>query len=261
MTPIEELIDVMSRLRDPETGCAWDVAQTFDTIAPYTIEEAYEVADAIARNNMPDLQDELGDLLLQVVFHSQMAKEQNTFAFDDVANSIVAKLIRRHPHVFGDGSIADADEVKAVWENEKARERAAKGANDDQSALAGIAQALPALMRAEKIQSRAARVGFDWPDVQPVWGKLAEEIEEVREAVASKATTAIEDEVGDLLFTVVNLARHLKIDPETALTRSSTKFEKRFRRVEVLATGQEAELSEMDLTSLDALWDRAKKEI
>lgn len=249
----------MSRLRDPETGCAWDIKQTFATIAPYTIEEAYEVADAIARNNMPDLQDELGDLLLQVVFHSQIASEQDTFAFDDVAKSIVAKLIRRHPHVFGETSVTDADEVKEVWEHEKARERAAKAA-DDQSALAGIAKALPALIRAEKIQSRAARVGFDWPDVQPVWGKLNEEIAEVHEAVLSQNALAIEDEMGDLLFTVVNLARHLGVDPEAALTRSSAKFEKRFRRVEELAVDQQASLSDMTLGALDALWDKAKKD-
>jgi len=251
----------MSRLRDPDTGCAWDIKQTFETIAPYTIEEAYEVADAIARNNMPDLQDELGDLLLQVVFHSQIASDQNSFVFDDVANSIVAKLIRRHPHVFGDDSITDADEVKAVWENEKARERAAKGIDEDQSALAGIAHALPALIRADKIQSRAARVGFDWPDVQPVWGKLAEEIDEVREAVDNEDAAAIKDEVGDLLFTVVNLARHLNIDSEAALTSSSAKFEKRFRRVEDLAKAQDTIMNDMDLVALDALWDRAKQEV
>lgn len=250
----------MSRLRDPDTGCAWDIKQTFATIAPYTIEEAYEVADAIARNDMPDLQDELGDLLLQVVFHSQMASEQSAFTFDDVVDSIVAKLIRRHPHVFGNGSITNADDVKAVWEAEKARERAAKSSNEDRSALADIALALPALMRADKIQSRAARVGFDWPDIEPVWGKLAEEIDEVREAVASEDVTAVEDEMGDLLFTVVNLARHLRIDPETALARSNAKFEKRFRRVEALVQTQESEMTEMPLTELDALWDQAKKD-
>ena len=249
----------MAQLRHPETGCAWDVKQTFASIAPYTIEEAYEVADAIARDNLSDLQDELGDLLLQVVFHSQMATEQNAFNFDDVANSIVTKLIRRHPHVFGDASIADADEVKSVWENEKAKERAAKGVDEDQSALAGIALALPALMRAEKMQSRAARLGFDWPDVEPVWEKLFEEINEVRDAVALKNDAAIQDEIGDLLFTVVNLSRHLKVDPEQALMQSNAKFEKRFRRVEVLAQAQDSKMSEMDLAALDALWDEAKQ--
>ncbi len=248
----------MSRLRNPETGCAWDIKQTFTSIAPYTIEEAYEVADAIARNSMPDLQDELGDLLLQVVFHAQMAKEQNAFVFEDVANNIVAKLIRRHPHVFGDGSISDAEEVKAIWEAEKARERSEKSASGDQSALAGIAIALPALMRAEKIQSRAARVGFDWPDVSPVWDKLSEEIKEVHEAVDNKDALAIEDELGDLLFTVVNLARHLKVDPESALTNANAKFEKRFRRVEELADSEQQSMSDMGLPALDALWEKAK---
>jgi len=251
----------MSRLRDSETGCAWDIKQTFQSIAPYTIEEAYEVADAIARNNMPDLQDELGDLLLQVVFHSQMASEAGTFSFDDVTAGIVAKLVRRHPHVFGDTTVVSAEEVKAVWENEKARERAAKNVNEDQSALAGIAKALPALMRAEKVQSRAARVGFDWPDVQPVWSKLTEEIEEVKEALASENAEAIEDEIGDLLFTVVNLARHLQVDPETALRRSSSKFEKRFRRVETLALQEKKAMSAMELDGLDALWEQAKKDL
>lgn len=250
----------MSRLRDPETGCAWDIKQTFDTIAPYTIEEAYEVADAVARNDMPDLQDELGDLLLQVVFHAQMASEQNTFTFDDVARSIVDKLIRRHPHIFGDRTITDANEVKAMWEEVKASERAAKNPNDDQSALAGIAIAMPALIRAEKIQSRAARVGFDWPDVEPVWAKLNEEIGEVREAVRTDKKEAVEDEIGDLLFTVVNLARHLRVDPEAALARSNAKFVKRFRHVELLAQVEQSDVSDMSLAALDALWDKAKKD-
>lgn len=250
----------MSRLRDPETGCAWDIKQTFDTIAPYTIEEAYEVADAVARNDMPDLQDELGDLLLQVVFHAQIASEQNTFTFDDVARSIVDKLIRRHPHIFGDRTITDANEVKAMWEEVKASERAAKNTNDDQSALAGIAIAMPALIRAEKIQSRAARVGFDWPDVEPVWAKLNEEIGEVREAVRTDKKEAVEDEIGDLLFTVVNLARHLRVDPEAALARSNAKFVKRFRHVELLAQVEQSDVSDMSLAALDALWDKAKKD-
>jgi len=250
----------MSQLRDPNTGCAWDLKQNFASIAPYTIEEAYEVADAIARNNLPDLQEELGDLLLQVVFHSQMAQEQAAFGFDDVANGIVAKLIRRHPHIFSNAKFDSPEDVKAAWEAEKARERAEKNRSDDDSALAGVAVALPALTRADKMQQRAARVGFDWPDVRPVWDKLSEEINEVREAVASDNTSAVEDEIGDLLFTVVNLARHLSIDPEVSLTRSTAKFEKRFRRVEQLAASQNNELNTLDLPALDALWDRAKKE-
>lgn len=259
LSPIEELINVMSQLRDPDGGCAWDLKQTFASIAPYTIEEAYEVADAIARNNLPDLQDELGDLLLQVVFHSQMANEQSAFDFDDVANSIVAKLIRRHPHIFSDAKYTSPEEVKAAWENEKARERAEKGVDHDASALAGVALALPALTRADKIQSRAARVGFDWPDVEPVWGKLEEEAVEVREAIAAGDTAAIEDELGDLLFTAVNLARHLKVDPEVALSRATHKFEQRFRRVEQLADQRGERLSELDLAGLDALWDSVKQ--
>jgi len=219
LPPIEELIRVMARLRDPSDGCAWDLKQNFASIAPYTIEEAYEVADAIARNHLPDLQEELGDLLLQVVFHSQMAHEQSAFNFDDVANGIVAKLIRRHPHIFSDKKFDNPEDVAAAWEAEKAREREQKKQSEDTSALAGIALALPALIRAEKVQKRAARVGFDWPDVQPVWEKLAEEITEVQQAVANDNANAVEDEIGDLLFTVVNLARHLSVDPEASLTR------------------------------------------
>lgn len=248
----------MSRLRHPETGCAWDLKQTFASIAPYTVEEAYEVADAIARQHLPDLQDELGDLLLQVVFHAQMASEQGAFDFNDVAKGIVDKLVRRHPHIFGDTKLDSPEAVKAAWENVKAQERAEKAVNKDVSALAGIALALPALLRADKIQSRAARVGFDWPEVAPVWSKLDEEIAEVHEAVASKNSRAVEDEIGDLLFTVVNLARHLDVDPEVALTQANAKFEKRFRQVEVLADNQGVKLEELGLAELDALWNDVK---
>ena len=250
----------MAKLRDQEAGCAWDLKQNFASIAPYTIEEAYEVADAIARNNLADLQEELGDLLLQVVFHSQMAQEQSAFSFDDVARGIVAKLIRRHPPIFSDAKFDNPEDATAAWEAAKAQERAQKNQTDDVSALADVALALPALSRADKIQQRAARVGFDWPDVQPVWDKLNEEISEVCEAIASEDTAAVEDEIGDLLFTVVNLARHLKVDPEVSLTRSTGKFEKRFRRVEQLAAEQNSQMNELDLTALDALWDRAKKD-
>lgn len=253
----------MAQLRDPETGCAWDIKQTFQTIAPHTIEEAYEVADAIERNNLTDLKEELGDLLFQVIYHSQMASEQGAFVFDDVASAVAAKLVSRHPHVFGDTKAMNADEVKAIWEAQKAKERAANPQNEDASALASITRALPALMRAEKMQSRAAQVGFDWPDVKPVWSKLDEEIAEVREAVANEDQSAVEDEVGDLLFTVVNLARHLKVDPEAALAKSSRKFEQRFRQVEVLAQALSnddtpVDLKAMDLNALDALWEKAK---
>lgn len=248
----------MAQLRDPDGGCSWDLKQNFASIAPYTIEEAYEVADAIARNNLTDLREELGDLLLQVVFHSQMAQEQHAFSFDDVARGIVAKLVRRHPHIFSDATFDNPEDVKAAWEAAKARERAEKNQSSDDSALADVALALPALSRADKIQQRAARVGFDWSDVQPVWDKLNEEISEVHEAVASNDAVAMEDEVGDLLFTVVNLARHLKIDPEVSLTQSTAKFERRFRRVEQLAAEQNSDLNGLDMAALDALWDRAK---
>ncbi|HTI31402.1 MAG TPA: nucleoside triphosphate pyrophosphohydrolase [Sphingomonas sp.] len=237
----------MRILRDPEYGCPWDVAQTFATIAPYTIEEAYEVADACERGDMVALKDELGDLLLQVVFHSRMAEEAGDFAFDDVAMGVADKLIRRHPHVFDD---APRDSGHAQWEVIKAAERAK---SDDQSALAGVALALPALMRAEKLQKRASRVGFDWPDISGPRAKIIEELAEVEAAVDHDAR---EDEIGDLLFAVVNFARHLKIDPEIALRRSNAKFERRFRKVEEFG---EASLAGQSIEQLDALWERAKR--
>ncbi|CAM3238102.1 Nucleoside triphosphate pyrophosphohydrolase [Sphingomonas antarctica] len=245
-TPLDPLRAVMVKLRDPETGCPWDVEQTFATIAPYTIEEAYEVADACERDDMAALKDELGDLLLQVVFHSRIAEEAGLFAFDDVAAGVADKLIRRHPHVFGD---APRDTGHAQWEVIKAAERAK---SDDQSALAGVALALPALMRAEKLQKRASRVGFDWPDASGPRAKVIEELAEVEAAIDQDAR---EDEIGDLLFAVVNLARHMKIDPEIALRRANGKFERRFRQVEHLA---EQPLAGQPIEALDALWNRAK---
>jgi nucleoside triphosphate diphosphatase len=245
--PLDRLLAVMRRLRDPETGCPWDVEQTFATIAPYTIEEAYEVADACERGDMAALKDELGDLLLQVVFHSRIAEEAGAFAFDDVAGGVADKLIRRHPHVFGD---ALRDSGHAQWEVIKAAERAK---SDDQSALAGVALPLPALMRAEKLQKRASRVGFDWPDISGPRAKIVEELAEVEAAADHDAR---EDEIGDLLFAVVNFARHLKIDPEIALRRSNAKFEKRFRKVEELA---DEPLAGQSIEALDALWERAKR--
>jgi ATP diphosphatase len=245
--PLDRLLTVMARLRDPETGCPWDVEQTFATIAPYTIEEAYEVADACERGDMAALKDELGDLLLQVVFHSRMAEETGLFAFDDVADGIADKLIRRHPHVFSD---APRDSGHAQWEVIKAAERAT---SDDKSALAGVALPLPALMRAEKLQKRASRVGFDWPDADGPRAKIAEELAEVEAAADHDAR---EDEIGDLIFAVVNFARHLKIDPEIALRRANAKFEKRFRKVEELA---DAPLLGQSIERLDALWERAKR--
>lgn len=264
--PIERLLDVMKRLRDPNDGCEWDRAQDFSSIAPYTLEEAYEVVDAIQRSDLADLKDELGDLLLQVVFHSQMASEQNAFSFDDVVTGIVDKMVRRHPHVFGDTVFDNTAAMKASWEASKAKERAEKAARDNTnntapalSALDGIARALPALKRADKIQKRAARLGFDWPDAEPIFGKIEEEAAEVREAVASAQREDIEDELGDLLFSVVNLARHYEVDAEVALSRANDKFSSRFRVVEQLARDQGADMNAMSLDELDVLWNTAKK--
>lgn len=254
----------MQRLRDPDKGCAWDVKQTFQSIAPFTIEEAYEVADAIERDDLVDLKDELGDLLFQVVFHAQMASELGAFDFDDVAQAIVDKMIRRHPHVFGDKLYQSEDELKAGWEAIKSQERSAKLASASSieasvsSALDGVATNLPALKIADKIQKRASRVGFDWPDIGPVWMKLDEEIAEVKEAIQNKSPSDIEDELGDLLFTVVNLARHCSVDSEAALRRASIKFEQRFRLVESSAISTGKELKDMSVPELDTLWNGAK---
>jgi nucleoside triphosphate diphosphatase len=237
------LIEVMRRLRDPETGCSWDREQTFATIAPYTIEEAYEVADAIERDDMAALQDELGDLQLQVVYHARIAEERGAFAIADVLRAICDKMVRRHPHIFGD---ADAS---PGWEQLKADER---GNGHDPSALAGVALALPALKRAEKLQRRAARVGFDWPDPSGPRVKIDEELAELEQAATHAERTA---ELGDLLFSVVNYARHLGIDPEAALRDANARFEQRFRKVETLA---DAPLTGMDIDALEALWQRAK---
>jgi nucleoside triphosphate diphosphatase len=242
ITPLQ---DIMARLRDPDTGCPWDVEQDFASIAPYTIEEAYEVADAIARADLPALRDELGDLLLQVVFHSRIAEEAEEFTLSDVISSICDKMVRRHPHVFGDG------EASPGWEAIKAQERAEK--TDDQSALAGVAIALPALARAEKIQKRAARVGFDWDNISDVTGKILEELEEVSGAVGAEALT---DEIGDLLFASVNLARHHQVDPETALRQATLKFERRFRAMEALAGD---EFASLPLAEQEALWQLVKR--
>lgn len=241
---IERLAAIMARLRDPESGCPWDIEQDFASIAPYTIEEAYEVADAIARGNMADLKDELGDLQLQIVYHAQMAAERGAFTLDDVLAAISDKMVRRHPHVFGDAP-------SPGWEALKAAERDARG---DASALAGVALALPALKRAEKLQKRAARVGFDWPDADGPRAKIAEELDEIDRAANDDERAA---ELGDLLFSVVNFARHLKIDPEAALHGATERFETRFRRLEQLA---DAPLDEMTIEALEALWQQAKRE-
>ncbi|WP_025292152.1 nucleoside triphosphate pyrophosphohydrolase [Sphingomonas sanxanigenens] len=243
---VAPLVAIMARLRDPVDGCPWDVAQNFRTIAPYTIEEAYEVADACERDDMAALKDELGDLLLQVVFHSRMAEEAGTFALGDVVDSICAKMIRRHPHVFGDGSGGPGS-----WERIKAEERKAK--EPDPSALAGVALSLPALLRAEKLQKRAARVGFDWPDEEGPRQKIEEELAEVVEATDA---AHVEEEIGDLLFAVVNWARHKRVDPEVALRAANAKFERRFRAMEAMAGDGFAAL---DLDAKEALWVRAKR--
>jgi MazG family protein len=244
----------MARLRDPERGCPWDLEQNFATIAPYTIEEAYEVADAIERGDMAALKDELGDLLLQVVFHARMAEQAGLFGFHDVAAGIAEKMVRRHPHVFGDADIASVAAQNEAWEAHKAAERAEKG--EAASVLDGVALALPALLRAAKISRRAARIGFDWPDAVAVIKKLEEEIEELEIEIDAQADRAvIEEEVGDLLFAAANLARKLDIEPETALRQATVKFERRFRQVEALAKerGIGAELE-----TLEALWQEVK---
>jgi ATP diphosphatase len=270
---IDGLLRIMAALRDPRTGCPWDVQQDFASIAPYTIEEAYEVADAIDRGNLDDLREELGDLLLQVVFHARMAEEQGAFAFADVVAAISDKMERRHPHVFarstGSGqagaTVEDAEAQTREWEEHKRREREASG-DADTSALAGIARGLPEWQRAVKLQKRAARVGFDWPSHAPVIAKLHEEIDEVRaefDAVAADPGDAaahdrLEDELGDLLFVAANLTRHAKVDFGSALRRANAKFERRFRAMETLAAADGTDLSKLSLEAQDRYWDRAK---
>ena len=265
---LAELLEIMARLRDPNGGCPWDLQQDFATIAPYTIEEAYEVADAIDRGDMHDLRDELGDLLLQVVFHARMAQESGHFAFADVVAAINEKMVRRHPHVFADAQVENVEAQTRDWEQHKRREREGKGATEDASALAGIARGLPEWQRAIKLQKRAATVGFDWPGPEPVIAKLHEEIEEVRtefSAVAdtpddASARSRLEDEIGDMLFVCANLARHAKVDPGTALRRANAKFERRFRAMEALAKADGVALESLPLEAQDRYWDRAKAE-
>src|SRR5688572_11280705 len=262
---IDTLLAIMARLRDPDGGCPWDVQQTFATIAPYTIEEAYEVADAIDRNDLHALKDELGDLLLQVAFHARMAEEQGSFAFGDVVAAISDKMIRRHPHVFAGESVEDAESQTVAWEEQKRRERASAG-DEDTSALAGIARGLPEWQCAVKLQKRAASVGFDWPDITPVIAKLHEEIEEVREEFAAVATQPgdaaardrLEEEIGDMLFVAANIARHAKVDVGAAMRRANLKFERRFRAMETLAQAHGTALAALPLEAQDRYWDRAK---
>ncbi len=256
---IDELLAIMARLRDPTEGCPWDVEQTFETIAPYTIEEAYEVADAIAQGDHRKLCDELGDLLLQVVFHAQMAREAGHFEFEDAVRAVSAKLRRRHPHVFGDERIASAAEQTRAWESHKARERVT--ATPEASVLDDIPLGLPALTRALKLGKRAARVGFDWPDWRGARDKITEELTELDQAAGHGQPQArIAAEMGDLLFAVVNLARHLDIDPEAALRASNGRFSERFRYVEARARAAGQALEDLDIAALEALWSEAKRE-
>lgn len=256
---IDRLLSIMARLRDPEGGCPWDIEQSFATIAPYTIEEAYEVADAIQSDDMAALRDELGDLLFQVVFYAQMAREIGAFDFDTVVDGIADKMVRRHPHVFGDADIGSAAMQTLAWETHKAAERAADETRS--GILDGVARALPALLRAAKLQKRAARVGFDWPSIEPVFAKLDEEVAELREAMAgSSDQDAVAEELGDLLFVCANLGRHAGVDPEDALRRANEKFERRFRRIEALLAAEGRTPDDSDLAEMDALWERAKRE-
>ena len=252
----QRLLEIMARLRDPEQGCAWDRQQTFRTIAPYTVEEAYEVADAIERDDLVALREELGDLLLQVVYHARMAEEAGLFSFEEVAAGIGDKLVSRHPHVFGDAEIRDAAQQTQDWESRKAGERAAKA---QAGVLDGIPLGLPSLTRAEKLQKRAARVGFDWPELAPVFGKIREEIAELEQEVTGNAAhPRLEDEMGDVLFAVANLARKLGVDPEQSLRGTNRKFERRFRHVETRLEEQGRKPEQVSLEEMDRYWDEAK---
>jgi ATP diphosphatase len=265
---ISRLLEIMAALRNPDTGCPWDQEQDFASIAPYTLEEAYEVVDAIERADPADLREELGDLLLQVVFHAQMAAEKGLFAFPDVVEAITRKLVRRHPHVFGDARDLSPDEVKALWDEIKQEEKAERRLSreklglslhdPDQGFLGGIPTALPALTRAQKLTTKAAKVGFDWPDAAQVIDKIHEELEEVKDASSSGERDKVEDEIGDLLFAVSNLARHFGVDPESALRRTNQKFERRFGAIERGLSEQNKTLKDASLDEMEALWVKAK---
>lgn len=258
---LSELLTIMRTLRDPKHGCDWDKQQTFASIVPYTIEEAYEVADAIDKGDMVEIRDELGDLLFQVVFYAQMAEEQKAFDFEDVVRGISAKLRRRHPHIFADESGSVAPVEQGQWENIKAQERKAAGKFADNSILAHVPKGMSPLLRAQKLQQQCAKSGFDWPELQPVLDKLHEEIEEVMVEVnaPNPEQAAIEDEIGDVLFSVVNLARHVNVDAQTALRRASNKFEQRFRQVERIAQQKGQEVHETSLDELETFWQQAKE--
>jgi MazG family protein len=261
-----DLLGVMARLRDKETGCPWDIEQSFATIAPYTIEEAYEVADAIAREDLDALKDELGDLLLQVVYHAEMASEQGAFDFEDVADAIARKMVRRHPHVFADPSRRDEFLAGDLWSRIKAEEKIARGDRADASVLDDVPVALPALTRAVKLQKRAAEVGFDWPNLAPVLAKAEEEIAELKAALVEGAgegkkpdTKHVAEEFGDLLFVMANVARHLRLDPEAALREANAKFVRRFKAIETALAREGRKPEDATLEEMDALWDAAKK--
>lgn len=257
---IHDLLDIMQSLRDPHSGCSWDKVQTFQTIAPYTIEEAYEVAEAISRNDMSDLCDELGDLLLQVVYHAQIAKEQSDFEFDDVVQAICEKMVRRHPHVFG--SDDEIKQGKQDWDKFKQQERADKWLAVDESAIAGISVGLPSLLRARKLQKKAAKVKFDWADVKDVIKKLKEEVGELEQAIhEGEGESRVEEEMGDVLFSVINVCRHTKIDADISLQKANAKFEQRFRLVEKLINSQGGNIQALTEKELDAYWVEAKKQL
>jgi nucleoside triphosphate diphosphatase len=273
MTPsrdITRLIEIMAALRAPKTGCPWDIEQTFETIAPYTIEEAYEVADAIARGDTVDLKDELGDLLLQVVYHARMAEEEQAFQFGDVVHAVTTKMIRRHPHVFGDERARSAGAAQDFWHTIKAQEKADKAAEraklgaatgakaETASVLDNVPRPLPALTRAVKLQDKAAKVGFDWPSLKPVFDKMREELLELEEVVAASDKAKIQDEFGDLLFVMANVARHLELDPEAALRQANQKFTRRFAHIEQSLAVEGRTPEQSNLEEMDALWDQAK---
>ncbi|MBU2876631.1 nucleoside triphosphate pyrophosphohydrolase [Aliiglaciecola lipolytica] len=257
---VERLLSIMARLRDPENGCPWDKQQSFETIVPFTIEEAYEVADAIEHGSMQDVQDELGDLLFQVVFYAQLGKEQQAFDFEGIAQTICDKLIRRHPHVFAEQKQTSVEQVSLTWDAIKQQERVQKGIHPQASILDNIPIGMSPLMRAQKIQKECAKVGFDWPDVAPVVDKVEEEIAEVMEEVKQDPQDhqRIEEEMGDLLFGVVNLSRHLKVNPETALRKANRKFAGRFAKVEQHFAAQKTELSDATLSQMEAIWQKVK---
>jgi ATP diphosphatase len=265
MSDIDRLLEIMAALRTPRSGCPWDLAQNFASIAPYTIEEAYEVADAIARGNMDDLRDELGDLLLQVIFHARMAQEQGTFAFADVVRTLTKKLLRRHPHVFGDARGLTSNEVEGLWERIKRQERAEKSRGQESvphpaagGALAGVPVALPALTRALKLQTKAGKVGFDWNDPMAVLAKIREEADEIEAELARGDAVEAGAEIGDLLFAVVNLARHLGCDAEAALRAANAKFERRFAAIEQALTARGKTPQQATLAEMDNLWNEVK---